>query len=82
MPREATAGEKMERSSETFGRNIREIRIRKGMSMQKLADRSGIRLNVISDYEAGIRSNPTLATITKLAEGLGVKASRLLSEHS
>jgi len=59
-------------------RRVREIRADKGMTQQQLAERADLTPEAITRVERGVRV-PTLATIGKLAHGLGVAPSELFA---
>lgn len=65
-----------DRASRAFGRRVRELRAREGLSQDGLAHTSGIHLTSIGRIERGGRE-PRLTTILKLAEGLGVEPGEL-----
>ncbi|MBM6738823.1 helix-turn-helix domain-containing protein [Faecalicatena fissicatena] len=52
-----------------IGRNIREQRMKKGLSQEELAARLYVTRQTISNYETG-RSNPDVEMLTRLAEAL------------
>ncbi|MFE2960929.1 helix-turn-helix domain-containing protein [Nocardia tengchongensis] len=54
-----------------IGQRVREIRARRGISQQVLADRSGISRSVIAKYETGLRPVDSRRTLLALAEALG-----------
>lgn len=62
--------------SERVAQAIRERRERLGLTVRGLATRSGISSSMISDVERGAKS-PTVATLSGLAEALGVPVSAL-----
>lgn len=57
---------------------LTELREQQGLSMRKLAERSGLSQAFISSIEAG-RKQPTLDSLTKLSFGLGITLIELLS---
>lgn len=61
---------------------LKELRINKGMTQQKLAEVSGVSLNNIARLESGSLKNPTVATITKLAHALECAIEDLFFEKS
>ena len=61
------------------GRAVKQQREAAGFSLRALAARSGISSSMISDIERGAKS-PTVTTIVRLAEALGVSAAALLGE--
>ena len=60
-----------------FGEKLKEIRIQKGLSQEKLAFKSGLHRTYISDIERGAR-NVSLVNIEKIAKALGISNSELL----
>lgn len=60
-----------------FGQKVRELRIKKGISQEKLAELSGLHRTYISSLELGKR-NVSLININALAKALGVTPDKLL----
>jgi transcriptional regulator with XRE-family HTH domain len=63
-------------SSGRLGERVRELRRARGLTLEGLADRSGVSRAMISKLERG-EKNPTLVVVARLAGGLGVTLSRL-----
>ncbi len=63
-------------SSGRLGGRVRELRRGRGLTLEDLAEQSGVSRAMISKLERG-EKNPTLVVAAKLAEGLGVTLSRL-----
>ena len=63
-------------SSGRLGGRVRESRRRRSLTLEELAERSGVSRAMISKLERG-EKNPTLVVAARLAEGLGVTLSRL-----
>jgi transcriptional regulator with XRE-family HTH domain len=61
------------------GLNIRKARIDSGLSQEELAGRMGVEQFYISGLEAG-RRNPTLVTLWKAANALGVEVGTLFGK--
>jgi transcriptional regulator with XRE-family HTH domain len=61
-----------------FGKRIREIRLRQEISLEKLAEKSGLNDKFIQAVETA-RQAPTIDTIEKLALGLDVELAELFS---
>lgn len=53
------------------GRNVRRIRIEKGLTQEQLAERAGVSQFYISLLENGGR-NPTVVSLWELSQALGV----------
>ena len=64
-------------SSEELGGRVREFRRERGLTLEALAERSGVSRAMISKVERG-EKNPTLIVAAKVAEGLGVSLSQLV----
>ena len=67
----------MNQISEKLGQNMKRIRAKKKMSQGDIARALEVDRGYISNIESG-KKNPTLATIQKLANALGVSADKLL----
>lgn len=61
----------------TMGRNIRQMRIEKGMTLQALADLTGLSPSMLSLLERG-RTGPSIGTLVVVASALGAQMSDLL----
>jgi len=61
-----------------IGQTLRALRLNRGYSLRKLGKLAGISHSFISDIEHG-RSNPSIPTIDKLTEALGVRPDVLWS---
>lgn len=57
---------------------IRAIRKRQGLALYELAERAGIPAPNLSELERGI-GNPTLATLQRVADALGVHVAELVA---
>lgn len=53
------------------GRNVRRIRIEKGLTQEELAERAGVSQFYVSLLETGGR-NPTVVSLWELSQALGV----------
>lgn len=60
-----------------FAKNMKKLREAKGLSQGDIYRTTGIDRAYISNLEAG-KQNPTLETIAKIAEALGVSSGELL----
>jgi transcriptional regulator with XRE-family HTH domain len=60
-----------------FGRTVRGLREAKGLSQEDFADQVAVHRTYIGGIERGER-NPTLVTIQRIAQALGVPAWKLL----
>lgn len=62
----------------TVGANLRRLRARSGLSLEKLASLSGVSRGMIGRVEMG-RSTPTIGLLSRLAEALDVQLVSLIS---
>jgi XRE family transcriptional regulator, regulator of sulfur utilization len=65
-------------AGELFGSRIREIRTKRGLSQQTVAERAGIAQTHVSDIELGFKL-PNLLTVVRLAIALECKVVELTS---
>jgi transcriptional regulator with XRE-family HTH domain len=65
------------RECDSFGRLVRSLRERRGLSQETFADKAGVHRTYIGSIERGER-NPTLTMIWRIAHALNVSASSLL----
>ena len=54
---------------------VRHFRLTAGLNQEELAERTGLSVRTISDFERDLRTSPRLETIRMLADGLGLSAS-------
>jgi transcriptional regulator with XRE-family HTH domain len=66
----------MKTTEKQFGERVRELRLAKGLSQEKLAFKSGVHRTYLGGIERGER-NPSLKNIAAIAEALGVTLSEL-----
>ncbi len=62
-----------------YGKAVRDARIKKGMSQERLADLSELHRTYISDIELGKR-NVSIDNIEKIADALDMKISDIFLE--
>jgi len=67
----------MENLRSLLGRNVRWLRLKRGWTLEELADRAGMHANYLGDVERG-RRNVSVSSLEKIARGLGVEPSALL----
>jgi transcriptional regulator with XRE-family HTH domain len=78
MPSDAESKRtRKERVCKVFGSNLREARVRAGVSQERLAFAAQLHPTEISLLERGAR-DPRLATVVKLAHALGISPGALL----
>ncbi len=62
---------------ERLGARVKDLRRRRGLTLEDLAERAGVSRAMISKVERG-EKNPTLVVAAKVAEGLGITITELL----
>lgn len=67
----------MQSESAKLGKNLKRIRTKKGMTQGDIVRTLGVSRSFVSNIENG-KTNPTLATISKLAKALGVSVEELI----
>lgn len=67
----------MKAESQKLGKNLKRIRTEKGISQGDIARAIGMDKGFISNIENG-KTNPTLATIAKLAKAIRISTDELL----
>jgi transcriptional regulator with XRE-family HTH domain len=58
--------------------NIRNLRIKRGLSQEKLARLADISNNTLVKIEMGMAKEPTITTVTKIADALGASLDELV----
>ena len=67
----------MNSESEKLGNNLKRIRTKKGITQGDIARSLGVSRGFVSNIENG-KTNPTLATIARLANAIGTTSDELL----
>jgi transcriptional regulator with XRE-family HTH domain len=67
--------------AQTFGANVRRLRLERGLSIEVLADEVGLAYTYVGQIERGTR-NPTLAVVDRFAVALSVPPLDLLNSNS
>jgi transcriptional regulator with XRE-family HTH domain len=67
----------MKDDAKKLGENLKKIRTKKDITQTELAKILGVDKSFVSNIENG-KTNPTLSTITNLAQTLGVSTNELL----
>ena len=66
-------------TNEDFAKKIKDIRERQDMSVEELAQKSGVKLEVLKAMESG-EVIPSLTPLTKMARALGVRLGTFLDD--
>ena len=62
-----------------FKKRLRELRVRRGWTQEKAAEICGVGYKLFQLYELGIKQNPGLLTLEKIARGFGIGVHELLA---
>ena len=65
-------------SNNKIAENLKKLRAKKGLSLEKIARLADLSLNTIVKVENGVNTNPTIETLTKIVKALGVQVDDLL----
>ena len=77
MPR-TRKKEPISRDGELFGARLKELRLKRGLTLQALADEAEMSLTYLSDMERGMKI-PSLTTMIRLAAALRFKVSAFVT---
>lgn len=67
-------------SKSTISKNLKKIRQEKGISQDRLSKLADLSLNTVVTVESGLNPNPTIETLTKIAQALDVKVDDLIKK--
>jgi len=62
-----------------IGKNIKRLRKAKSISQDRLSKLADVPLNMAVTVELGANPNPTIETLTKIAQALGMKVDDLIN---
>ena len=65
-------------SNNKIAENLKKLRAKKGLSLEKIARLADLSLNTIVKIENGVNQNPTIETLTKIAKALEVGVDELI----
>ena len=65
-------------SNSKIAENLKKLRAKKGLSLERVARLADLSLNTIVKIENGVNTNPTIETLTKIAKALDVKVDDLI----
>lgn len=60
-----------------FGKHLRKLREKEGLTQEELADRAGMHFTYVGQIERGVR-NPSLINLHKLAKALKIDGGKLM----
>ena len=65
-------------SNNKIAENLKKLRAKKGLSLEKIARLADLSLNTIVKVENGVNTNPTIETLQKIAKALDVQVDDLI----
>lgn len=65
-------------SNNKIAENLKKLRAKKGLSLEKIARLADLSLNTIVKVENGVNKNPTIETLTKIAKALEIGVDDLI----
>jgi transcriptional regulator with XRE-family HTH domain len=68
----------MSNEKSTLGNNIKKYRNKLGISQDVLSKKASLAFHTIAKIEAGATPNPTINTVKKIADALGVSLDDLM----
>lgn len=70
----------MSKEKSTIANNIRKYRNKLGISQDILSKRANLAFHTIAKIEAGSTPNPTIDTVKKIADALGITLDDLIQK--
>jgi transcriptional regulator with XRE-family HTH domain len=70
----------MSKQEATIGENIKRYRNKLGISQDALSKKADLAFHTIAKIEAGATPNPTIETVKKIADALGVSVDDLIQK--
>jgi transcriptional regulator with XRE-family HTH domain len=61
-----------------IGKNIRDLRVKMGISQDRLSKLADLSLNTVVKVESGRNPNPTIKTLSRIAKSLNAKVGDLI----
>ena len=68
----------MSKEKQSIGKTVKKYRLQKGITQEKLARLADLAFPTIAKIEAGATPNPTIDTVKKIADALGVSLDILM----
>ena len=69
---------KSQNNNETIGDKIKQLRNKQGLTQDKLARKSDLPYTTLTKIESNVITKPTIQTVVKIANGLGVTIDNLM----
>jgi len=69
---------KIQNNNKTIGDKIKQLRNKQGLTQDKLARKSDLPYTTLTKIESNVITKPTIQTVVKIANGLGVTIDNLM----
>ncbi len=69
---------KSQNNNETIGDKIKQLRNKQGLTQDELARKSDLPYTTLTKIESNVITKPTIQTVVKIANGLGVTIDNLM----
>jgi transcriptional regulator with XRE-family HTH domain len=69
---------KSQNNNGTIGDKIKQLRNRQGLTQDELARKSNLPYTTLTKIESNVITKPTIQTVVKIANGLGIKIDDLM----
>ena len=69
---------KSQNNNETIGDKIRQLRNKQGLTQDELARKSDLPYTTLTKIESNVITKPTIQTVVKIANGLGITIDGLM----
>ncbi|OQA92813.1 MAG: HTH-type transcriptional regulator SinR [Elusimicrobia bacterium ADurb.Bin231] len=69
---------KSQNDNETIGDKIKQLRNKQGLTQDELARKSDLPYTTLTKIETNVITKPTIQTVVKIANGLGVTIDNLM----
>lgn len=69
---------KSQNNNETIGDKIKQFRNKQGLTQDELARKADLPYTTLTKIESNVITKPTIQTVVKIANGLGIKIDDLL----
>lgn len=65
-------------SDNQISKNLKRLRKERGYSLEKISKLADLSLNTVAKVESGVNTNPTIDTLIKIANALGIDLNDLI----
>ena len=72
---------KDQNNNETIGDKIKLLRNKQGLTQDELARKSDLPYTTLTKIETNVITNPSIQTVVKIANGLGITIDNLLKQN-